>query len=233
MRDTPLTTPAAFASPRLTLLGLLAAVAVALVLPAESFGHATEFILAKVIPRPGGVDVEVTADYGGNPMLTSEAEARRVLSHLLRVRAGETDAEIASFAAPRFEERTAFDPTTPIPLDAEGETHPHQLLWAAWSWKCRPGSMAFAVEKDAGQTVILWTPPATPGGKVHWVFLMPGEVSPAIVIPRAARPKWEAACAGLGMFGLVPALAILCFRRKRSPLNPPASLGKDTSPGCR
>ena len=193
---------------------MVATAAVALAMPASSFGHATEFILAKVTPHPGGLDVEVTADYGGNPMLTNEAEAREVLSHLLRVRTGNEDASLTSVATPRFEERTTFDPTTPIPLDAEGESHPHQLLWAGWSWKCRPGKIAFEVEKDAGQTVILWTPSETPGGKTHWVFLMPGELSPQLVIPRVARPKWEAACLGLGMFGLGPLLAVFCFWRK-------------------
>ena len=35
-----------------------------------------QYLLAKVIPSPGSVRVEITADYTGNPTIENEAQAK-------------------------------------------------------------------------------------------------------------------------------------------------------------
>ena len=71
--------------------------------PLLCFGHGSEFILARLdTSTPGEVGLDLTADYGRNPLLASEDEARRVLPrclHLLDAGAQLPLAEIAEPAA--------------------------------------------------------------------------------------------------------------------------------------
>jgi hypothetical protein len=186
-----------------------------LMLPVAGFAHSTEFIFAKVTPGEGKVNVELTADYGGNPMLEDETAARAILSKLLRVHLGRANTPLTKLTRLSFEERTQFDPSTPIPPDPVGESHPHQLLCAVTSLQCNTDKLAFEVEMDSGQTVILWKPPESPGAQPRWVFLLPGEISPEIQLPRSPRPGWVSACIGIGIFGFWPLLA-LTFQRSRA-----------------
>jgi hypothetical protein len=176
--------------------------AVGILAPAGAFGHATDFILVKATPHEGRIDVELTADYGGNPMFASEAEARAILTRVLRVHAGDQTRELSALAPLRFEQRQQFDPTAPIPLDPVGSNEAHQLLWANWSWKCSAEKVSFEMPADAGQSVILWTPASAPGQPPHWVFLLPGESSPAIAIPPRRLPSWLVAGLSVGLVGV-------------------------------
>jgi hypothetical protein len=164
------------------------------------------------------VEVELTADYGGNPMFADEAEARTVLSKLLRVHAGSVNRELTALAPLRFEERKHFDPTAPIPFDPITGAEPHQLLCALWSWKCATGKVAFEMPKDAGQSMILWTPATAPGKPPRWVFLLPGEVSPEIPIPHWVAPVWLRAAVSAGGLGVLIFLVRLLFQRNSAAL---------------
>jgi len=167
-----------------SLRALLVVVACGAVLaPPPAPAHSTEFILAKVTPRPGGVTVELTADYGGNPMFANEAEAGAVLGKVLRVHTGGTMSDLTALAPMRFEKRTQLDPTAPIPRDSSTGPEPHQLLCALWAWDCAAEKVVFEMPADAGQSMILWTPVESSGKKTRWAFLLPGDVSPEIPIP--------------------------------------------------
>lgn len=186
---------------RLAIVGLTAKALAA----SCALGHSTDFILVKVVPGNGRVEVELTADYGGNPMFANKAEAQSVLSHVLDVRAEGQSHQLGELAPLRFEDRTQFDPTTPIPVDAPGEASPRQLLTAVWSWKQAAGELAFTMPEDTGQTVILWTPPEAPGKPPKWVFLLSGESSPGIKIPHRSYFAW-AISAGVCFVGVVAAI---------------------------
>lgn len=184
----------------------------AVLLPATpGQAHSTDFILVKVSPHPGRVDVELTADYGGNPMFTDQAEAQAVLTHVLRARIGSNTSELTTLAPLRFEERRQFDPTAPIPLDPTSGAEPHQLLTAIWSWPGAGQKIAFEMPDDSNQSVILWTPPDSHGndkatgrtaGEARWVFLLPGEVSPEIAVPPRSLAAWLISCVSVGVVGL-------------------------------
>lgn len=186
-------------SARLAIFGLVAKLLAA----SCAFGHSTDFILVKVVPRNGLVEVELTADYGGNPMFASEAEAQSVLTQVLEVRTDGKSQKLTALAPLRFEERTQFDPTAPIPLDAPGdEASRRQLLTAVWSWKSPANALSFTMPEDAGQSVILWTPPEEPGKQPKWVFILPGESSPEIKIPHRSYFPW-AISLGVGFIGTI------------------------------
>jgi hypothetical protein len=191
---------------------LLAALA-AILLPPSAFGHSTEFILAKVTPQNGRVLLELTADYGGNPMIGGETEARAVLSKVLRVRTGGGTWELSALAPLRFERRTQIDSAAPIPHDPISDAEPHQILCALWSWKSAAEKIAFEVPPDAGQTLILWTPPKEPGKEPRWIILLGGDASPEIAIPHRRVLPWLMACGSAGLVGIsVPAVRMM--RRK-------------------
>lgn len=169
-----------------------------------ALGHTTDFILVKVIPGSDRVDVELTADYGGNPMFPSRAEAQAVLEKVLEVEAGGADLKMKELAPFRFEERAQFDPTAPIPLDAPGEESRRQLLTAVWSWKSPARELSFKMPEDAGQSVILWTPPDAPGRESKWAFVLPGESSPRVKIPHRSWLAWGVSL-GVGSVGIAVA----------------------------
>ncbi len=70
--------------------------------PVAAWGHSTDFILVKATPHAGRIEVELTADYGGNPMFASEADARSVLARVLRVKAGGRSWDFTTLAPPSF-----------------------------------------------------------------------------------------------------------------------------------
>ncbi len=187
--------------------------------PRCAFGHSSEFILAKVTPQPGRVDVEITADYGSNPMIADEAEARTVLGKLLCVCTDGTTRELSAVAPLRFEKRTQVDPTAPLPSDPAATAEPHQLLCASWSWECGGRSMTFSMPPEVHQSVILWTPAASAGASPRWVFMIGGDVSPPVAVaaaPIAPVSPWILGGAVLGMSALV-AGGIALGQRTRKP----------------
>lgn len=212
--------------------GFLFPLITAALLPTSGWAHATDFILVKVSPHAGRVDVELTADYGGNPMFTDKAEAQAVLTHVLRVRSGDggSTSELTALAPLRFEDRREFDPTAPIPLDPTTGAEAHQLLTALWSWNCSAQKIAFEMPSDSNQSVILWTPPSSrsegipagggvrgssPGEKPRWVFLLPGEVSPEVMVPPRSATAWLVSCASAGLIGISATIGFSLAARKR------------------
>ena len=201
---------------------------VAALLPAIGRAHSTDFILVKVSPHAGRVDVELTADYGGNPMFKDKAEAQAVLTSVLRVRSGEGHAasELSALAPLRFEDRHQFDPTAPIPLDPTSAAEPHQLLTAVWSWHGAGQKVSFEMPDDSNQSAILWTsgnsqsgPGGSSGGvakEARWVFLLPGEISPEIMVPPRSLVGWLISCAGAGVVGVSATIGFgLASKRRR------------------
>jgi hypothetical protein len=184
---------------------LLLAAGAASLAPLKASGHSSEFILVKVTPENGGVQLEMTADYGGNPMIASEEEAREALTHLFRVRIGARTRELGALAPVRLERRAHFDPAAPIPHDPETDAEAHQLLCGVWWWRCTAAKIAFELPESVGQSVILWTQ-AGGAAKPRWVFMVGGDVSPAIVIPQRPAPIWG--IAGIALVGLGMAITL-------------------------
>jgi hypothetical protein len=217
-------------------LGRILPLITAALLPAIGRAHSTDFILVKVSPHAGRVDVELTADYGGNPLFQDRAEAQAILTSVLRVRTDDGSSRALAALAPlRFEDRRQFDPSTPIPLDPVSGAESHQLLTAVWSWNCAAQKVAFEMPGDSNQSVILWTAPdpqtrGADAGDVEknrsgstakssgarWVFLMPGEVSPKITVPTRSVTGWIVSFTSVGVVGISATVGFnLASKRRR------------------
>jgi hypothetical protein len=172
---------------RTTALLLLTAAGLVLLAPADARAHGSEFIFAKLTVGLGDeVELEVTADYGENPMIGSEADAEDVLRRVLRVKSRTASRELADVALLRYEQRTQFDATAPVPKGPEAETKPHQLLTAVWRWRPAAATLAFEVAADMNQSVVFWAVDATVAAPdPRWLFLIAGEHTPEIPVPKA------------------------------------------------
>lgn len=153
-------------------------------LPPLACGHGMELMQARLdIDGQTGARLEMTADYGGNPMLSSEEDARAALQDLLRVEVGGAWHKLTELAPLKLEPRQQFDPASPMPAAPDPEGRPHQLLTAVWQGPAPAGGLRFMVPKGCVHDVLLWRPNA--GGQPFWRVLITGDVSPLIEVPAA------------------------------------------------
>ncbi len=159
----------------------------AIVLPLSAWAHGSEFLTAKaLLLRDGGVQLEVTADYGDNPMIASEEEAKNAVTNALRWQCEGNDAA-NSLGAPKLEKRTQPDPSSPLPVDPLSKDQAHSLLRAVWQLHPSAPSISFKVPEGSSQSVILWMQhEAQPNEKPRWVMLVSGDESPAISLTHPA-----------------------------------------------
>lgn len=155
----------------------------AIVLPLLAFGHSTEFLDAKFYFDPSGkAHVEITANYAGNPMLSTKEEAEAALRHAIALSFGDQQRALTDFAPQSIAPRDKPDPDSPMPSGPEDPNTPHSLLTASWQWLPTVPSLNFIVPHDSSQTVVFWM--KEPGVKEpRWRMLLPGEMTPAIPIP--------------------------------------------------
>jgi hypothetical protein len=160
---------------------------VCLLVPARAFGHGSEYIFAKLeIGRKGDVQLELTADYGQNPMISGEDDAEQILRHVMRVRLDGKARELSEQGKLRLEKRTRFDATTPLPAEAPGEATAHELLTLIWRFKPASASIGFEVPDGNPHNVVFWTVDGQPtAAKPRWLLLISGEQTPLISIPAA------------------------------------------------
>jgi hypothetical protein len=179
----------------------------AVALPLFAFGHSSEFLDAKFYFDDSGIaHIEITADYGGNPMLSNQDEAAAALRVALAGYIGEKERPLSEFAPVVIAPRDKPDPDSPMPSGPVDPKTPHQLLTASWQWRPNVESLSFIVPKESNQTLIFWM--KEKGIKEpRWKMLMPGESTPPIAVPpRPAPLPWVFALI------LVP-LAVLSLRR--------------------
>lgn len=186
--------------------------------PLFAFGHGAQFVLGKVTPLEGGrVRLELTADYGQNPMIESLEHARESLCDLMRWRgAGKDELPFQVLPEPVFEERAKLDPTIPLPTDEEQLAADHQLLTGIWEWGTGTEGVQFQVREKTPLDVLLWTerPEASSSENegTRWAVLIAGDVSPVVELPEMQDPvkkaSLAAAAVGLMLLGWIARCAL-------------------------
>lgn len=164
----------------------------AMALPLFAFGHSSEFLDAKFYFDASGIaHVEITADYAGNPMLSTKAEAETALRSALALSFGDQQRPLTDFAPLIIAPREKPDPDSPMPSGPEDTKTPHLLLTASWQWRPEVASLSFVVPRESNQDLVFWMKEA--GVKEpRWRMLMPGEVTPAIPVPpRPFQWPWQ------------------------------------------
>lgn len=157
----------------------------AILAPLCVFGHGAEFLSAKLTLLPEAeVLLEITADYGGNPLIADEAIAQEALIDPVRLRRGESLVPLAELSAANItqhENWAEFAPASYLP--SETEAQPHNLITAAWRWRSSEPEIVFEMPKGKLHDVLLWTRDQTnPDAPPKWMLLLAGDRSKAIAI---------------------------------------------------
>lgn len=172
------------------------------------FGHNGQFLLAKVlVPEPGRVQLEVTVDYGANPMVQTEAEAAESLRGVLRVIEEGRSVAPDELGPVRMEKRAELDPTCPLPdseSSAPAEPENHRLLTAIWTWPTRAGFLSFEVPKGVPHDVILWRVDGASRQRAQrWFYLIAGDRTASMPLPKSAPEArlWWVVALGVSLLG--------------------------------
>ncbi len=160
--------------------------------PLHVFGHGAEFLSAKLTLLPDAeVLLEITADYGENPMISDEAAAKDALLDPIRLRRDETLVPLAQLAVASISQHNnwaEFAPASYLPSDTESQ--PHALITVAWRWRSEVPEIVFEVPKGRLHDVLLWTRDETnPAAPPKWMLLLAGDHSKAI--PMHWVPWWQ------------------------------------------
>lgn len=158
---------------------------VILTYPLGAFGHGAEFLSAKLTLLPDAeVRLDVTADFGGNPLIADETEARKALQDPVRLRQADKLLTLTELAAPRLSQHqnwADFAPAAYLPSDTE--TQPHALITASWQWRSETPEIVFEMPKGRLHDVLLWThDDADPSAQPKWMLLLAGDKSKAISV---------------------------------------------------
>ena len=160
----------------------------------SSRAHSSEFIGAKLQTGPGRLlTVEVTADFGENPMITSFEEARSAILKNLEVEAHSGFVPMPQLAPMDLAEQTQPDRTSPLPTDPSDK--PHKLLRGTWSWEPPPDiqTVRFRVPSDVVHSTIFWLhDESIPKTQRKWSMLLGGDTTPAISLPKGTS-SWNGA----------------------------------------
>jgi len=169
--------------------------------PLCALGHGAEFLSAKLTLLPDAeVLLEVTADYGSNPMIADERAALDALADPIRLRQHETLVPLGTAEISRHQNWAEYAPASYLPSETEGEAH--ALITSSWRWRSAEPEIVFEMPKGKLHDVLLWTHDATqPDAPPKWMLLLAGDRSRPI--PVQQTPWWRSWMAAAGTSGLV------------------------------
>jgi hypothetical protein len=190
---------------RLARFILILAAGGAVLAPLCALGHGSEFLSAKLTLLPDAeVLLEVTADYGSNPMISDEPAALDALADPVRVRHGEMLVPLATLGAASISRQQKWDEHAPSVYQASdtGNDEAHALITSTWRWRSAGPEVVFEMPQDKLHDVLLWTHDgAHPNAEPKWMILQAGDRSRAIAIQLA--PWWRGWMAAAGAGGLL------------------------------
>lgn len=184
-------------------------------LPLLAYGHGIELMQARMDWQDdGSLRLEITADYGGNPMLNSEAEARDALQDILRIDIDGTEHKLKDLAPLILERRDQFDSTSPMPPPAEVAGTKHELITSLWQWQPTGRRVRFRVPKGSIHDVLFWRHEGAVSPQ--WCVLITGDSTPTMQVPGGRSSTMGALIIGVLVFSLFLARAF--SRRNSSPV---------------
>lgn len=146
----------------------------------EIHAHGLQYLLAKVTLHPGSVEMEITADFSGNPMIETEAAARQAIADILTLRSGPHAERKMRQEDFQFSLTDKIDPTSPVYLPPPPKDSPHQLLIGKCRLAVEADAIRFAVPKGNPNDAILWITDAVPEQKF---YLIAGDHTADIAMP--------------------------------------------------
>lgn len=187
----------------------------AVLAPLCVFGHAIEFLTARLTLLPGAqVRLEVTADHAFNPLIPDQGAALEALKSPVEVQVGGAWRSLDEMAGPVIENHTDWQRCAPPNLPPPPPESVHALVTASWEWRHPEAELVFRVPKGRMHDVFLWQPVSGEGSN-QWMLLLAGDVTKGIpVLPGALGGHWVvlgAVAAGGGLLFRV----VWAFRRRR------------------
>ena len=177
--------------------------------------HGSEFLGAKLRVLPTRqLLLEMTADFGENPMVASRDEALEALNHNLTLELGGKPVPIHELAPLTFVDRSQPDTSSPLPTDQSGK--PHELLAGIWAWTPPEDVQAvkFRVPDSVNHSTIFWLDEdGVAKEKKKWSMLVGGDSTPPIPLP-PVQHSWLWAWI---VVIICVALAFVFVHRLRSP----------------
>ena len=162
-------------------------------MPSLAPGHGSDYLGAKLSwSASGSAHLEISADYGDNPLLADEAAARKALTRCLEIETPIGWRSLEDLAPFIWEKRDQPDRSSPLPTDETGK--PHQILTAQWRWS--PSSdlneLRFRGHPQLIQSLVFWLyEPGTEPQRTRWSMLLNGDETPVITLPRTSTTTWE------------------------------------------
>ena len=183
---------------------LILAAGGAVLAPLCAVGHGAEFLSAKLTLLPDAeVLLEVTADYGSNPLIMDEAAALDALADPVCLREHDTLKPLSALGPAKITQHqnwADYAPAAYLPSSTEGEAH--ALMTSAWRWHSTEPEIVFEMHKGKLHDVLLWTHDAThPEAPPKWMLLLAGDRSRPIPIQQT--PWWRSWMAAAGASGLI------------------------------
>ncbi|OYW29659.1 MAG: hypothetical protein B7Z47_04510 [Chthoniobacter sp. 12-60-6] len=180
---------------------LILAAGGAVLAPLCALGHGSEFLSAKLTLLPDAeVLLEVTADYGSNPMIADEAAAREALADPLRLRQQDVLVPLGAASISRQQKWDEHAPSVYQTSDTDDEAH--SLITSTWRWRSAEPEIVFEMPKGKLHDVLLWTHDAAhPEAEPKWMLLLAGDRSRPISIQQT--PWWRGWMAAAGAGGLI------------------------------
>lgn len=172
----------------------------AVLAPLCAFGHAIEFLAARLTLLPDAVvRLEVTADHAFNPMIPDQAAALEALKSPVEVRVGDGWRMLDGLASPAVEFHTDWTRCAPPNLPPPPAEAVHSLVTASWQWSHPEPELVVRVPKGRMHDVFLWQPPSEQSAEgTRWMLLLAGDVTKGIKVnPMSKMPDWGP-WAGLG-----------------------------------
>ena len=151
----------------------------AVLAPLCALGHGLEFITAKLTLLPEAtVQLEVTADYAGNPLVADEVAAREAIANPLHVRHGGDWVSLDALSRPKVTMHSDWASCAPPSLPPTPPEAEHALVTATWRWQHADEFVSFAVPKGNMHDVFLWQGEAgDPASGPKWMLLLAGDVT--------------------------------------------------------
>ena len=180
-------------------------------------GHACEFLVARLEVKGGTLHLEITADYGGNPFITDEAEARKAVKGAIKLRTEDTLRALEDLAPMKLEKRSQWDVDAPTAFAPAPDGQPHQLVTGIWQWQAdaKVDEVTLVLPEVTGHDVLLWTRDEKLADRqAKWMMLIGGESSPVIRLERPRVPAWKFLLPAAVVMGLLMAGWV---KWKRSP----------------
>jgi hypothetical protein len=152
--------------------------------PLIAYGHGLDCVQAKLSLEGRRVILEIVADYGVNPLIADEAEARTVLADCLELSVAGKRVPLRSISPLSYTADAQFDPASPLPAAVDDDGH--KLVGARWEWHSTEETLRFHVPAGSIHNVLLWQKLEKP----RWTMMLGDDDAPALHLTPESLPTW-------------------------------------------